>query len=129
VRRIRTGAIVVAAACAAIAVAVPSLAANEVLYCNELVSARSSCEDRAVGVAYHNAAAYRGSGTVSVCQRGDSGNTLLSRRCANGYVNDGSDLNYYYDRGIQMTLKVGNNDDNRHTIYGESKGYGLSAYD
>jgi hypothetical protein len=39
------------------------------------------------------------------------------------------DLNYDYDRGILMTLKVGNNDDNRHTIYGESKGYGLSAYD
>jgi len=125
----RTVVAVIAAAGAAIAVAIPSFAASEVLYCNELVSAFSSCGDRVVGVAYHNAAAYRGSGTVSVCQRGDSGSSLLSRRCANGYVSDGSDLNYWHDRGVQMVLRVGNNDNNRHTIYGESKGYALSAYD
>ena len=128
-RKFGMGVMVVAAACAATAVAVPSLAANQVLYCNELVPARTACEDRATGVAYHNAAAYRGRGTVNVCQRGDSGDFLLSRRCANGYVNDGSDLNYYHDRGILMILKVGNNDNNRHTIYGESKGYLLTADD
>ena len=99
--------------------------AQDMGYCGFLVNAKTRCPEYVIGVAYHNEAQYRGSGSVSVCERVDSGSTTISRRCATTYVSDGSTLEPYHNNGILMFIAAGNNDDNRHTIYGFTRGYNL----
>jgi hypothetical protein len=126
--RSRRMCVVLASIVAAICAAVPALADNSVDYCNKLTPAHHACDAHAVGVAYNNDAQYIGSGSVSVCERGDSGNTNLSRRCAVSYVNDGGELDPYYNANILMYLQVGNDSASTHTIRGHSDGYNLSSY-
>jgi hypothetical protein len=124
----RAAVMALACATAVACVVAPALADNSVDYCNKLTPPHTACDAHAVGVAYNNDAQYLGSGSVSVCERGDSGNSNLSRRCAVSYVNDATELDAYYAAGILMYLQVGNNSASTHTIKGHSDGYNLSSY-
>ncbi len=89
-------------------------------YCDHGVSAYSECSDTPGAALWdQNVADYLGSGTVSVCERGDlASGGEFSRRCANGSVDSQGDFGYYYNQGIQTIPHVGNNSAYYHTIDG-----------
>lgn len=79
----------------------------------------TACASSLIGHYRMNLAQYTGAGTVSVCERADSstyGN--LSRVCKNNSAQSDADLFTAWDYNWWVTLKVGNNSANNHTIHG-----------
>ena len=94
-------------------------------YCNRLVAARTACwaEDGGgpapVSRLIKNSASYPGSGTVSVCERiADEALNNYSRRCANNFVESGSDIIGNRRAFALAWIAAGNNSEFSHTING-----------
>ncbi len=88
-------------------------------YCDRQVPAHTACDQVAYGTTiFLNWARYPGVGTVRVCERVITveGQSTISRRCRNTFVDSDTDLTAY-PRAYKMAT-VGNDSDWQHLING-----------